>query len=593
VSGSHKICRACGRAFRGVEIFCPEDGSRLHVAKRSSSRAADPLVGMVLDSRYRVSRILGEGGMGIVYEAFHQRIDRKVAIKVLREDFSSRPDVVERFRREAKSASRIGHPNIVDVMDFGDTPLGSSYFVMEMLEGEDLADLLSREVRLSPSRAVAIAYQCCRALAAAHEKGIVHRDLKPENIFLLERGGFPDFVKLVDFGVAKMTELDHAEGSGGRKLTRTGMIFGTPEYMSPEQANGQPLDHRVDIYALGIILYETLTGSVPFEGESFMAVLSKHAVQTVPPLREMWPGLSVSPELEAVVMCALTKSRDQRYPHMRAFAEALEAVPELPDTIPRDSHVPVRTSTPGSLVAPVRALTPEPRASDAVATASVPEPSLTPLSTETSLSPQEVPVGLAASEQRSPKLFLPRAYVPMAAAVVIVGAFISALVLARPDRNERAAPAAAAAAPEPMAAATPEPAAAPMGVAAPEPAALKVPTTFEPAPVPVPAAPEPVPELITLHVSTRPSGAKLSLVGGAQVCDATPCEVEVVRGAPVSFLARRGKQRAMTTLEPRDGAQILLVLDNTKSAAPAEEREALEADVAAAQDDLKVPAAFK
>lgn len=559
------------------------------MSKRSLSSAADPLVGIVLDGRYRVSRILGEGGMGIVYEAFHQRLDRKVAIKVLREDFSSRADVVERFRREAKSASRIGHPNIVDVIDFGDTPLGSSYFVMELLEGEDLADLLSREVRLSPSRAVSIAYQCCRALASAHEKGIVHRDLKPENVFLLERGGFPDFVKLVDFGVAKMTELDHTEGAAGRKLTRTGMIFGTPEYMSPEQANGQPLDHRVDIYALGIILFETLTGSVPFEGESFMAVLSKHAVHPVPPLREVWPGLRVSPELEAVVMRALTKQRDQRFPHMRAFADALEAVPEMPDTIPRDSHVPVRTSTPGSITSPGRALAPELQASVQardplavpVATAPTSSSSFTPLVTETSLTPQEVaahddsPYGA-----RSRRLAWQRAYVPMAAAVVLVAAFVSALVLARDDRNERAR--AAAAAPVPSAVVEkPEP-------VAPVPAAPAAPVA---APVAAAPAAEPVPELITLHVSTRPSGAKVSLVGGAQVCDKTPCEVEVVRGVPVSFLARRGKQRAMTTLEPRDGAQVLLVLDKAaNSDAPAEEREALKADIAAAEEDLKIPA---
>jgi serine/threonine protein kinase len=578
VAASHKICRACGRAFRGVEIFCPEDGSRLHVSARSSSRAADPLVGTVLDGRYRVSRILGEGGMGIVYEAFHQRIDRKVAIKVLREDFSRRPDVVERFRREAKSASRIGHPNIVDVMDFGDTPLGSSYFVMEMLEGEDLADLLSREIRLSPSRAVAIAYQCCRALAAAHEKGIVHRDLKPENVFLLERGGFPDFVKLVDFGVAKMTELDHLEGSGGRKLTRTGMIFGTPEYMSPEQANGQPLDHRVDIYALGIILYETLTGSVPFEGESFMAVLSKHAVHPVPPLRDTWPGLKVSPELEAVVMRALTKQRDQRFPHMRAFGEALEGVPEMPDTIPRDSHVAVRTSSPGSASSPGRLSTPEPRASESLVTA--PSPGEVP--TDASLSPQEVPVDLAAAAgSRSQKLLLHRVYVPMAAAVVVVGAFISALVLARADRDQPAVSSptttTAAAPPVPPAAAAP--------ASAPEPPAVP------PAVAPATPAAKPVPELITLHVSTRPSGAKLSLAGGAQVCAATPCEVEVVRGVPVSFLARRGKQRAMTTIEPRDGAQVLLVLDASASRAEAPREEA--AVATEEDDDLKVPAAFK
>ena len=515
--------------------------------------------------------------------AFHQRIDRKIAIKVLREDFSRRPDVVERFRREAKSASRIGHPNIVDVIDFGETPHGGSYFVMEMLEGEDLADLLSREVRLSPPRAVAIAYQCCRALAAAHEKGIVHRDLKPENVFLLERGGFPDFVKLVDFGVAKMSELDHAEGSGGRKLTRTGMIFGTPEYMSPEQANGQSLDHRVDIYALGIILYETLTGSVPFEGESFMAVLSKHAVQPVPPLREMWPGLSVSPELEAVVMRALTKQRDQRFPHMRAFAEALEAVPELPDTIPRDSLVAVRTSSPG------RVSTPDLRTSETGVAAQT-----LPPTNDSSLSPAEVVLTGESTlpGTRTPRVLMQRAYVPMAAAVLLIGAFVSALVLARPDRaaNRSSTSAEQPALGELRNEDPGAPAAPALTDALATAAAPREPAAAAPAP---PAAPaEPLkPELITLRVSTRPTGAKLWLAGGAQVCVKTPCEVEVVRGVPVSFLARRGKQRAMTTLEPRDGAQVLLVLDTNErpaARAPADEAAALEGD-----QDLKIPAAFR
>jgi len=583
VPASHKICRACGRAFRGVEVFCPEDGSRLHVAARSSSRAADPLVGTVLDQRYRVSRILGEGGMGIVYEAMHQRIDRKLAIKVLREDFSSRPDVVERFRREAKSASKIGHPNIVDVIDFGETPLGASYFVMEMLEGEDLADLLSREIRLSPSRAVSIAYQCCRALAAAHEKGIVHRDLKPENVFLLARGGFPDFVKLVDFGVAKMTELDHAEGSAGRRLTRTGMIFGTPEYMSPEQANGQPLDHRVDIYALGIILYETLTGSVPFEGESFMAVLSKHAVQPVPPLRETWPGLNVSPELEAVVMRALAKQRDQRFPQMRAFADALEGVPELPDTIPRDSLVAVRTSSPGSAASPDRLSTPMPRPSDAgqaaIATATAAAERLS----EASLTPTEVSAGeTTLPGGRAPNMLLQRAYAPLAAGVLLIGGLVSALVLAKPEPRSARQPVEEAA----ETAQAAEPAAA-RAVPLPVATALPTPPPSAPAASNGSASAEIVPEaaspeLVTVRVSTRPTGARLSLVGGPQVCAKTPCDVEVLRGKPVSFLARHGKQRAMTRVEPRDGAQVLLVLDAVATPAPDDEKAELENDLPSA-----------
>ncbi|MFI5054466.1 MAG: serine/threonine-protein kinase, partial [Acidimicrobiia bacterium] len=297
--------------FSGTEVFCPADGSRL-VVHGQADTGVDPLIGTTLDERYRVVRVLGEGGMGIVYEGEHTRIDRRVAIKVLRDDFCQRADVVERFRREAKSASRIGHPNIVDVIDFGTTPGGASYFVMELLHGQDLADVLARYGALSAQRAALIVYQCCHALAATHDKNIVHRDLKPENIFLIEREGVPDFVKIVDFGVAKMGDFDlepTTDGARQSKLTRTGMIFGTPEYMSPEQAAGLVPDLRADIYALGVTLYELLSGRVPFEGESFMSVLSKHASKPVPPLREVRSQIALSPELEAVVTRALHKDR--------------------------------------------------------------------------------------------------------------------------------------------------------------------------------------------------------------------------------------------------------------------------------------------
>ncbi|MBW2224708.1 MAG: serine/threonine protein kinase, partial [Deltaproteobacteria bacterium] len=195
----------------------------------------DPLVGMVLAGRYVVKSRIGEGGMGLVYEGLHRDIDKRVAIKVLRDDLSRRPEVVARFRQEAKSASRIGHENIVDISDFGETTRGASYFVMEFLDGEDLANVLGREVTVDSDRVCGIVLQCCRALSATHAKGIVHRDIKPENIFLTKRDGVDDFVKIVDFGIAKMSDIE-TDGAPGRKLTKTGMIFGTPEYMSPEQA---------------------------------------------------------------------------------------------------------------------------------------------------------------------------------------------------------------------------------------------------------------------------------------------------------------------------------------------------------------------
>jgi serine/threonine protein kinase len=342
-------CRTCGREFSEGEQFCSQDGTRLHnvnhvnhdeldgeIASAVSSlvessepvapTTADPLVDTTLDGRYRILRVIGEGGMGVVYEAEHVLIEKHVAIKVLRDTFTGRADVVERFRQEAKSASKIGHPNIVDVSDFGETPSGQSYIVMEMLIGEDLADVLARERALSAPRAVRIAYQIARALHATHKKNIVHRDLKPENIYLVERDGAQDVVKIVDFGVAKMNDV---EIRPGRRLTRTGMLFGTPEYMSPEQALGKPFDHRVDIYALGAILFELIAGRVPFTGDNFMEILAHHGHTPLPRLRSVNKNVRVSSELELVMARALAKDPAGRHASMGMFADELRGVPEM------------------------------------------------------------------------------------------------------------------------------------------------------------------------------------------------------------------------------------------------------------------------
>jgi serine/threonine protein kinase len=325
-----KICLKCRRQFKTGEVFCPIDGVRL-VSSSSIDEVArhpeDSLIGVILNDRYKILRRIGEGGMGIIYEAEHLLIEKRVALKALREDISSRQGVLERFRREARSASRIGNPHIVDISDFGETPSGAAYYVMEMLEGEDLADILFREGKLDPARAVKIACQICEALGAAHSKGIVHRDIKPENIFITRRDG-GDFVKVVDFGVAKMTDIE-LTGKPQRKLTKTGLIFGTPEYMSPEHARGLQLDHRVDVYALGIILYESLSGRVPFEGGNFMEVLTKHWTESVPSFSAASPSLHLSDALENVVFKALDKDPRQRYQSMEKMAEDLMIVPEM------------------------------------------------------------------------------------------------------------------------------------------------------------------------------------------------------------------------------------------------------------------------
>jgi serine/threonine-protein kinase len=336
-----KICPICKSEYGSGEVFCPNDGSRLTTPSQIHTEGTDPndpLIGATLGGRYKVIKAIGEGGMGIVYEAVHEVIEKKVAVKVLRDDFSKRPEVVARFRQEAKSASRIGHEHIVDISDFGETPTGQSYFVMEYLEGDDLANILAREGTLAPARAVNIVLQCCKALGAAHTKGIVHRDMKPENIFLTSRDNQPDFVKIVDFGIAKMSDIE-TEGAPGRKLTKTGMIFGTPEYMSPEQAAGKPLDHRVDVYALGVILFEMLTGRVPFVGDTFMGILTQHMFEEIPTLRSVNPNVQCSEELEMVIFEALTKDPDERFPDMASLARAIAGSMDLSGAFSVDTMV--------------------------------------------------------------------------------------------------------------------------------------------------------------------------------------------------------------------------------------------------------------
>lgn len=292
------------------------------IVAETSAAGADPLpdalVGTRLADRYEVTRKIGEGGMGAVYEARHLLIGKRVAIKVLLDKYAQKPEVVARLQQEARLASSIGHEHIVDITDFGETDAGLTFVVMEYLEGESLAALLAREGPLSPPRAVSIVRQVASALGAAHDKGIVHRDVKPENVFIVRRGD-RDFVKVVDFGISKaMRPPDESEGaSASPRLTQTGMVLGTPLYMSPEQARGEDvLDHRVDIYAVGVILYECLTGEVPFRGNNYLSIISQ--VISTEPRRpsEVRPDLGISPALEAVVLRAMAKDRAARYQTM-------------------------------------------------------------------------------------------------------------------------------------------------------------------------------------------------------------------------------------------------------------------------------------
>ena len=285
----------------------------------------DRLIGQTLDGRYHIERKLGEGGMGVVFAARHAVIERPLAIKVLKREVMRDTATIKRFVQEAKAASRIGHPNIVDVTDFGTTPDGMTYQVMEYVDGVTLGSAIKSGSPFKVSRAMRIAAQIARALGSAHDKGIVHRDLKPENIFLVNRDGRQDFVKIVDFGIAKVAPVEGAPTDGPR-LTRAGAVFGTPEYMAPEQAAGRgDTDGRVDIYALGIILYEMCTGKVPHKGDTMVRTLAMQMLDPAKPMAEVRPELSIPPEFDRIVMRSLAKKRDQRYQTMGELVNDLEA----------------------------------------------------------------------------------------------------------------------------------------------------------------------------------------------------------------------------------------------------------------------------
>jgi serine/threonine-protein kinase len=266
---------------------------------------------------YRVTKLLGEGGMGAVYLGEHPVIGRKVAIKVLHNALARDQDIVARFFTEARAIHLIGHPNIVEILDFGQTPDGQPYFIMEFLAGEALSEIVARGP-IPAAEVAVIADQMCRALAAAHTKGIVHRDLKPHNVQLIEKDGAP-FVKILDFGVAKI--LAAPDGSQSVK-TRTGSLMGTPLYMSPEQCKGAGLlDHRTDIYSLGVMIYEMLAGRPPFMAEGIGELFAKHMLEEAPELLEFAP--QTPPAMAAAIMKSLNKELDDRFPSMEEFRKAI------------------------------------------------------------------------------------------------------------------------------------------------------------------------------------------------------------------------------------------------------------------------------
>jgi len=342
-------CPVCATDYPEGTAVCPRDGVRLGeavtpVATTMPSAAAAPavavavapaaapaidekfdsLIGVSLAGRYLIVRRIGEGGMGAVYEAKHTVIGKRVAVKVLLEKFHSNRDLVARLLQEARLASSIGHENIVDVTDFGTTDDGRSFVVMEFLDGEPLAQLVMREAPLPVERSLRIAHQVASALGAAHAKGIYHRDVKPENVYLVKRGE-ADFVKVVDFGISKAVKQGGEDPAESYRLTHTGLLLGTPLYMSPEQARGEDdLDHRVDVWALGVMLYECLTGEVPFHANNYLGIISQVLTRDAPPPSRLRPELGIPPAVETVVMRAMEKDRQKRYQTMADLQHDIE-----------------------------------------------------------------------------------------------------------------------------------------------------------------------------------------------------------------------------------------------------------------------------
>ena len=363
-----RICPKCNRRFPDNTLFCPDDGKALvhrvdnptpagsappasasmrsphptgqqppgqqpgrapmrtnppAAARRDTSPPLDPnnLVGQSLFGEYTITRKLGEGGMGAVYLAQQNSIDQKIAVKVLHEHAAESDELIQRFHREARVVSMLTHPNIIRVFIFGRTEGGLLYLAMEYVEGQSLRDRMGSQP-MEEIQAIKLMKQLCSGLSEAHDLGIIHRDLKPDNVLLTDFRGESNFVKILDFGIAKINEVEG--GPEQQKLTQAGIVYGTPEYLSPEQAQAMELDNRTDLYSLGVMLYELITGKVPFTGSTPVQILTAHVFNEVPPLATAAPG-PVAPTMQRIIMKALAKDPDERFQDAMEMFEALVA----------------------------------------------------------------------------------------------------------------------------------------------------------------------------------------------------------------------------------------------------------------------------
>ncbi len=493
------------------------------------------LIGATIGN-YRVVAKLGEGGMGSVYLAEHPLIGKKVALKVLHDEYSANQDVVGRFFNEAKAVNDIQHPNIVDIIDYGvvqtQTGPGFVYFIMEFLGGESLGSCIQRESPMPPDRAFAICMQVADALAASHAKGIIHRDLKPDNIYLITRGREKDFVKVLDFGIAKLT----GDAPGSRR-TRTGIVMGTPAYMSPEQCEGKGnIDARTDVYALGIVLYEMITGAVPFAGEGYGEVLVQHLTKR--PARPTTARGTVAPHVEAVIMKSLEKKRDDRFQTMEDFILALGDPQGYIDT--HGGLEAFYRPEDGSGVHPGTGVLP-------VATPGTGIPKATPVPAITRVDSSLDAPPVPARGNGGSKLAVLVGGVVLGLALVGGG-----IVLATRGGDKK--PAVAAQSPVPV----PTP--------APAPAADPQPSRPEPAAAAVPAAPR----TVSINVASTPPGADVYVGSDATPKGKTPLSVELPRsdGETTVTVRAGGWKDATRPVKLSMDAQLEIALVKDRRATP-------------------------
>jgi serine/threonine protein kinase len=483
-------CRACHASSGDDMRYCGTCGEPLHdeVPSRAKPRDSGILeAGTVLGS-YKLLDVLGEGGMGRVYLAEHTRLGRRVALKMLRSKFSSNPESIRRFFGEARAVNKIAHENIVEVTDFVTKDDGTSYYIMELLNGKSLYDQIKAQPVMELGRSLDIAIQVANALGAVHDAGIVHRDLKPENIFLAQKGSRKDVVKLLDFGIAKLMEPDQQVSI---QQTGVGMILGTPTYMSPEQAGGRAVDHRSDIYSLGIILYELATGRAPFSADTYAEILVQHITQEPqrPSTIEALPQ-QVPPPLEQLILHCLRKDPGDRPQQMDEVEERLRAVRSEVERGPMQGRTYVGS---GPVTVPPR-LTPSsrelPRAPSAPVVTDIVLP---PANTTEHTEPRRRPVGL----------------IVLLALLVLGGGAVAGFMFLRGDDQEKVV---AAAPGPPPAAETP---------AAP--------------PAPAPAGDG----KIELTIDSSPGGAEVFRAGEAEPLGKTPLAIRLPKSdEPTEFTLR-------------------------------------------------------